>query len=144
VWTLQQLENLTPYHLVKKILAYRLAITHRPAKAAPCVGAEATIVVDHPRTCPRRSAIKTGAAFAARHQALHDAGCDRATRRMEFVRPKPLRGQRKGLLGDNRRDRNLDPFLSWPLVVGWAGLSPAERASLLAPSQNRSTPQRPL
>src|SRR5262249_12892854 len=64
------------------------------------------------------SAIKTVAAFAARHQALHDAGCDRTTGRMDFVRLKPLRGQRKGLLGDNRRDRNLDPFLSLPLLIG--------------------------
>jgi hypothetical protein len=35
-----------------------------------------------------------------------------------FVRLKPLCGQCKGFLGDNRWDRNLDPFLSWPLVVG--------------------------
>src|ERR1700751_3186361 len=89
-WTLQQFEDLTPYHLVKKILAYRLAITYWTAKMAPCVRAEATIVVDHTRTGPRRSAIKTVAAFAAGHQALHDAGCDHATRRVVFVRLKPL------------------------------------------------------
>src|SRR4029077_13436685 len=118
VWTLQQFEDLTPYDLIKKILSYWLAITYRPAKGAPCVGAEATIVVDCTCTCPRRSAIKTVAAFAARHQALHDAGRDCATRRAIFVRLKPLCGQCKGLLSDNRWDRNLDPFLSWPLVVG--------------------------
>src|ERR1700675_3554287 len=90
---------------------------------APCVGAEAAVVVVNPaRGRARRRAVEGVAALAARHETLDNAGSDRAAGSMTLIGLKPLFSQSEGFRRDNRRYRDLDPFRPRPLVgrtVAW-------------------------
>jgi hypothetical protein len=66
----------------------------------------------------RRGVRQRIAAFAARHQALHDAGCDCPTRRQLFVLHQQSLGLSEDVLVTDRRDRDRDPVGTRPFVMG--------------------------
>jgi hypothetical protein len=57
------------------------------------------------------------AAFAARHQPLRNTGGDCPTRRKLLVLRQQLPGLREGILVNENRDCDLDPFRLRPLSV---------------------------
>src|ERR1700751_3229460 len=93
-------------------------VTRRSAKMAPCIRTQAAIVMDHARARSRRRAIESVAAFAARDQALDNARCDGATRRVIFVALKTLCSKRESFFSYDRWHWDLDPLGPGPLVVG--------------------------
>jgi hypothetical protein len=80
-----QADDLPPYNLIEQILADRSAIAHRAAEMAPCVRAEAAVIVDLARGTARRRPRQRVAAFATRDQSLNDAGLDGPARREALV-----------------------------------------------------------
>src|SRR6201998_2894626 len=104
--------------MVEEILANGAVIAHWGAEASPSVGTEASVVVNVAGTGARRCARQRIAAFAARHQALDNAGCDRATRCELLVLLQQFPGSREGILINDGGDRNLDPIDTSSFVVG--------------------------
>src|SRR6516162_919364 len=84
---------------------------------APCIRAQAAIVIDHARTGSRRRAIESVAAFAARYQALHNARRDGAAWRVILVVLKTLCSKRESFFSYDRRYWDSDPLGPGPLVV---------------------------
>jgi hypothetical protein len=56
---------------------------------------------------------------------LHNAGCDRATRRELLVLLQQFLGSREGILINDGGDRNLDPVGTRSFVVGAAARADA-------------------
>ena len=107
----QQTDNLIPDDMVEQVLADRTIIAHWPAKMAPSVGTKASVVVDVACARAGRCARQRIAAFAARHQPLHDTGAI-VRRGASACFRQQLLSPREGILSNDRRDRNLDPFRS--------------------------------
>ncbi len=113
----EQLDDLGPRDAIEKILADRTAMANRSAEPAPRIGTETTIVIDRARARSRRCPVERIAAVGTGYQALHHAGHDRTARGVRLVGCQRLLGEGEGLLIDDRRHRNGDPLVLWPLMV---------------------------
>lgn len=122
---LQQTDHLGPYDVVEEILTNWTDVAYRSAEVPPSIGAEASVVVDVARGRARRRMRQRIAAFAARHQALHNAGRDRATRPELLVLRQQLLGSSEGVLINDCRNRDLDQVGARPFVVGAIALADA-------------------
>lgn len=113
----EQAHDLSPDDLIQQILAHGSVLAAGTSQVAPCIRADAAIVVDLACARTSRRAGKCISAPAAAHQTLYETRLDRASPRPYFVLVQQFLRARKGVLGDERRHRDLDPFLARPLVV---------------------------
>ena len=114
---LEQLDDLGSHDPIEKILADWVAGAKRSAAPAPRVGTGTTIVMDRASARSRRCPVERIAAVGTGYQALHHAGHDCTARCVRLVGGQTLLGKGKGLLIDDRRHRNGDPIVLWPLMV---------------------------
>ena len=82
---LEQPHHLGPHDLIQQVLPDRSVLADGATEVPPAVRAEAAIVVNQASARPGRRARERVPALAATHQALHDAGLDRASPRPHFV-----------------------------------------------------------
>ncbi len=115
---LEQPNDLGPDELIQEILSHGSVVAARAAEVPPGVRSDAAIVVDQARTRTGRRARERVAAAAAAHQTLHQARCNRAAPRPDFVLVQQFLRAGKGRLLDEGRDRNLDPVLARSFMAG--------------------------
>jgi len=129
----QKTQQFLPDHGIEVVLANRRIIANRSLQVTISIGTQAPVVIKPARRGGRRGAIERIAAALTNQHPLQQGRFDGAPGRMPSVLLQLLLRQGESLFADQARNRNLDPILAGPLVVG----AVAARQPLAFPQPSR-------